>query len=53
MEYRQKRHAAHEASEAQAFMSKAERAQNKQTEVIAKALATALELREPQGKRAR
>jgi hypothetical protein len=46
MEYRQKRHAAHEASEGQAFMSRAERAANKQTEVIAKALEAALSRRE-------
>ena len=46
MEYRQKRHAAHEAGEAQAFMSRAERATNKQTEVIAQALTAALAARE-------
>lgn len=42
MEYRRKRHAEYEASEATAFMSRAERAQEKQTKVIADALTVAL-----------
>jgi hypothetical protein len=43
MEYRQKRHAAYEANEAMAFMSRAEKAAEKQGEAMAKALGGAVD----------
>ena len=51
MEYRQKRHSAYEAEGYRAFESRQEKATNKQTEVIAKALAAALEGRVSNEKR--
>jgi hypothetical protein len=47
MEFRQKRHAEHQALEAQAFMSRAEKAAEKQGEIIARAIREGMEAREP------
>jgi hypothetical protein len=52
MEYRKAHHAEYEAKEAKAYMSNAERATEKQTDVIAKALTAALENRSNEQPRA-